>query len=364
MATPTPTPTPRPQSAPAPRTAAVPPQAAKPAPKSKLGSVKRGQLRSALRHLFYGPEGVGKTSLAADAPNPIFLDIEGGSENVVTSRYPFNPGEPDEFKPRSYEQVVDAVDDFLANPDHGFASLVIDTVDALESMIHRYLCEQNKKKGIEDFGYGKGYKAAVEELRRFLVKLDTLRGRGMQIVLIGHSFVSTFKNPEGEDYDRYSLHVHKDFGGQLKEWCDVVGFIRFEGGASKITDDASRDKRARGWTTNRRLVQLAREAAWDAKCRLSLPSEIELAAESPWRPFAEAKEVAREATAESLTAEIRGEVDRITGGNRSVEFTTAAGRKTCFAEVEGLIASADTAALARILAGLKSTASLNPSQES
>ena len=51
----------------------------------------------------------------------------------------------------------------------------------------------------------------------------------MQVVIFGHSIVKTFKNPEGEDYDRYQLRVHDKTGGLIKEWCDVVGFVRFDG---------------------------------------------------------------------------------------------------------------------------------------
>src|SRR5438128_39802 len=100
MATPTPskiapasapTPAPRPAAAAPPKTGAS----------SRLGLVKKERLRLALRYLFYGPEGVGKTSLAASADS-IFLDIEGGSGEVVAARYPFNPGQKDEFKPRDY----------------------------------------------------------------------------------------------------------------------------------------------------------------------------------------------------------------------------------------------------------------------
>ena len=355
MATPVPTSTPRsaPQSAPAPRPASASP----PKPTSRLGSVKRGQIRSSLRYLFYGVEGVGKTTLVADAPRPLLLDIEGGADNLA--RYQFRDAVGGHV-PQSYEDVVAAIDDLIATPGHGFESLGIDTVDALESLIQRYLCEQHKKSGIEDFGFGKGYKATVEELRRFLSKLDAVRAQGVQIILIGHSFVSTFKNPEGEDFDRYQLHVHKDFGGQTKEWCDVVGFIRFEGGAAKLTGDESRSKRARGWGTNRRLVQLAREAAWDAKCRLSMPAEIDLDVAHPWHPFALAAMGARNADTRTLTEAVLVELDRI-GAD---EFTTAAGTKTTRQAVLDIVAKSDASTLSRVVAGLQATPTPTASQES
>jgi hypothetical protein len=352
-------------STPTPKPVGAKPNSAPAAPKSKLGLVKRGQLRNPLRHLFYGPEGVGKSSLAADAPAPIFLDVEGGSDNIEAARYPFRPEDAATgHVPRAYEEVLAAIDDLIANPAHGYATLVIDTIDALEVLLQRYVCDQNGKADIEAFGFGKGYRAALDEWRRFLSRLDALRATGVQVVLLGHSYVKTFKNPEGEDFDRYVLRVHDLASGQIKEWSDVVGFIHFDGGAAKLKGDTAQTKRARGWTSGRRLVQLAREAAWDAKSRLSLPSELELGAENPWRPFAEAKEVAREATVEMMAARIATEVDRITEGSRDTPFLTAAGRATSWAAISDLIKSADPSVLTRVLAGLRATTAIIESKES
>jgi hypothetical protein len=140
--------------------------------------------------------------------------------------------------------------------------------------------------------------------------------------------VKTFKDPIGEDFDRYQLRIHEQASAQLREWCDVVGFVRFEGGSAKLPNDNAQTKRARGWSTGRRVVHLAHEAAWDAKCRLSLPAELALDIAHPWKPFAEAKLGARDATAESLLGEIRAELSRVTGDDTSIEFSTPSGNKT------------------------------------
>ncbi len=349
-ATPTPSKIPTAPTAPAPRPAAAAP--IRPANTSRLGLVKKERLRLALRYMFYGPEGVGKTTLAADAES-LFLDIEGGSGEVVAARYPFNPGAADEFRPRDYDQVLAAVDDLIAHPGHGFSSVAIDTTSALEALIHKHLCVQYKVNALEKVGggFGKGYRAAVEELRRFLSRLDLLRSAGVQVIMLGHSAVSPFKNPEGEDFDTYSLHAHKEFAGQLIQWSDVVGFIHFEGGSKKLEDDGSRDKRARGWTTNRRLIQLARSAAWSAKNRLSMPDEIELDAAHPWAPFTAAATGARDADTRSLIDVVRAELDRI-GAD---EFTTAAGKPTTRQAVIEMSEKSDASTLSRIVAGLQAT---------
>lgn len=323
---------------------------AAPVKTSRIGAVKRGQLRSALRYTFYGPEGVGKSTLLADVEGLILADIEGGSDNIDVPRYMFRDEEGGHV-PRSFAEVTAMVDDFNTNPGHGYRALGFDTADALEALMHRHICETHSKTSIEEFGFGKGYQVALDELRRFLSTLDQLRSKGMAILFVGHSIVKTFKNPEGEDFDRYQLRVHDKFGGLLKEWCDVVGFIRFDGGAAKLKGDASQAKRARGWASGRRLVHLAREAAWDAKSRLSLPAEIELDVAHPWAPFAAAQDGARDTTVDSLKAEVTVELDRI--GTES--FTTAAGRATTRADVLAMVAKSDASTITRVLAGLKAT---------
>lgn len=344
MATPTPRPvTPQKPSAPAPvKTKA-----------SRLQGIQRSRLKLPHRHLFYGPEKIGKSSLAADAPDPIFLDIEGGSPELAVARYPFRDGDGGHV-PHAYDDVLAAIDDLLTAP-HSYQTLVVDTIDALEALIHAHICKSNGKANIEAFGYGKGYKIALTELRSLLSRLDQVRARGMQIILLGHSLVKTFKNPEGEDFDRYQICMHDLAAAEVKGWCDVIGFMRFDGGAAKLLGDDSKSARARGWSTGKRLIHLAREAAWDAGSRLSLPAEIELGVANPWAPFAEAKDTARDSTAESLIVDILVEIDRITVSDRSVEFMTAAGNKTSFAAINTIIAKSDSSALTRVLAGLKAT---------
>lgn len=345
----TPRPAPVPQAAPS-RAPGATPALAK---SSRIASIKRGQLRSALRYTFYGPEGVGKSTLLADVKDIILIDVEGGSDNIDVPRYMFRDEEGGHV-PRSFVEITSAIEDLLANPNHGFAAIGFDTVDALEALMHRHICEVNSKSSIEEFGFGKGYTAALDEMRRFLALLDRLRAQGVEIVFVGHSIVKTFKNPEGEDYDRYQLRVHEKLGGLIKEWCDIVGFIRFDGGGAKLKGDQSQTKRARGWSSGRRIVHLARDAAWDAKSRLAIPSEIELDAAHPWAPFAAARAGARDATIETLRAAIVAELDLI-GLDDMTVILTPTGQSVTRISVIAMCEGADASTLNRILTGLRAT---------
>ncbi len=160
--------------------------------------------------------------------------------------------------------------------------MAVDTLDALEALCWAHVVAKKndpKVKDIEGLGYGKGYTAALDEWRVLLAKLERLwNQRGMTIVLIAHSWIKTFKNPEDEDFDRYQLKLHEKAGGAIKDWCDAVLFARYETFAN--TD--GKTKRTRGVSTGARVLHTQRTAAFDAKNRYDLPETIPL----DWEAFA------------------------------------------------------------------------------
>jgi hypothetical protein len=314
-------------------------------PTSRLAAAKRGRLQTPLRILTYGIEGAGKSTLFAGAPDPLWLDIEDGTARLDVTRYPFREG-PDGHVPNTYAEVVAAVDD-LTRSQHAYKTLVIDTADRLEALLWQHIVARDnathggKLTSVESYGYGKGYQVAVDEWRFLCSKLDRLRmARGMTVVLLAHSLIRNFKNPESSDYDRYQLAVNEKAGGFLKGWSDVVGFLRFEEGASK----AGERERARGWSTGKRILHLSRSAAYDAKGRGGMPDELEIPPSDPWGALAAAIEQSASTNPEQLTAAIAAEVERIGDPELKPKVDDA---------VADAIAKADTDALHRYLNDLK-----------
>ncbi len=136
-----------------------------------------GKIALPQRAVIYGPEGIGKSTLAAAFPAPVFLDTEGGTAQLDVVRFP---------RPEYWEHVADTITQ-LATCDHDRRTLVIDTVDWLERLLAEYLCRRANKDSIEDFSYGKGYTILAEEFSRFLGSLEVLRKRGMHVVMVAHS---------------------------------------------------------------------------------------------------------------------------------------------------------------------------------
>lgn len=312
---------------------------------SRLAKVQKGRMKMPWRYIFYGDNGVGKSTLASHAPSPIWFDIEDGSGRLDVARYMFRD-EAGGHVPQSYQEILSAISDLMVN-EHDYKTLVIDTLDRLEALLWQYMVRRDNEtrkptKGkllsIEDYGYAKGYTYAVDDWRALCVQLDRLRStRGMSVILLGHSQIKTFKNPEGDDYDRYQLRINAKAGDFLREWADVTGFCCFEEGGSKLEGD-----RPKGWTTGKRLVRFQRSAAYDAKTRLVLPEHVELDAEDAWGPIKKAVDDAVDLGPKELKEMINRETSRIGDAELSAKVTDAVKK-----------AGNDVEALARFLNGLK-----------
>ncbi len=251
-----------------------------------MSSLVRGRQQQPIRALIYGPEGVGKSTFGANSPKPIFLGAEDGTAALDVVRFP---------RPDSLDAVYDALA-FLRSPEgEAFESLVVDSLDWLEPLIWDFVVKRDGEKSIESYGYGKGYTAAIDEWRKLLRALESVAKR-CNVILLAHSMIRPFKNPAGEDFDRYELKLHAKAAGLVKEWVDAVLFAQYETYAKKD----EKTKRVRGVDTGARLIFTERRAAYDAKNRYSLPESLPLS----WSDFAAAVVQGQTAAPAELRAEV------------------------------------------------------------
>lgn len=265
-----------------PRSAAAPPRTSR----MTLGAVRRGRIEKPTKMLVHGGPGVGKTTLAAGAPNPIVFPAEEGTNHLDVARFP---------RPERWSDLFDAID-ALANEPHDYRTFVIDTLDALEPMVFRAVCEAVGKKSISDFPHGQGYVASIDQWRLMLARLERLiEVKNMGVILIAHSAIRTFANPEGPDYDRYQLKLNDKAAAVLVEWSDDVLFAQYETFA--VDRDGSR--KAKG-VSGARVLRTQETATYKAKNRHSLPPTLPL----NWDDLAAAIAAGRPAEPAKLRTEI------------------------------------------------------------
>ncbi|MFB0831055.1 ATP-binding protein [Brevibacillus laterosporus] len=226
-----------------------------------------GKLEKAKKVVLYGPEGIGKSSLAGQFPNPIFIDTEGSTTEMNVDRL---------GKPTSWTMLKQQVE-WVKQQAGQFKTLVIDTIDWAEMLCVESVCAQHGKNGVEDFGYGNGYVYTKEELGRFLNLLSDVIEAGIHVVLVAHAQIMKFEQPdEMGAYDRYQLKLGKKTSSQtaplVKEWADIVLFINYKI-FSVAADEKKRKHKGQGGV---RTVYATHHPAWDAKNRHGLPDEFPL----------------------------------------------------------------------------------------
>ena len=226
-------------------------------------NITSGIQARAQRVVIYGTEGIGKSTLAAQFPNPLFIDTEGSTSNMDVKRMD---------KPTSWTMLMNQIAFVKANPTV-CKTLVIDTIDWAESLAIENVCSMHGKRGIEDFGYGNGYTYVREEMGRLLDKLQELVDIGINVVLTAHSQLRKFEQPDEDGaYDRYELKLGKKTSSQtapvVKEWCDLLLFCNYK---TMVMTSETKKKKATG---GQRVMYTTHHPAWDAKNRHGLPDEL------------------------------------------------------------------------------------------
>ena len=226
-----------------------------------------GRQQRPRRVLLYGQEGVGKSTWAAGAPSPIFLDCEGGLADIACDKSP---------RLRTLEDVRGALR-WLWEQPHDYRSVVLDTVDWVERMIHADVCKADGVKSIEKAagGFGKGYLAAATEFEKLLANMEALANkRGMNLILLGHCSPTKVLDPEAETYEQWSPDLHKAASSVLREWCDEVLFASYRTFYKRLGDEKQKNTRTLAVGDDERYIRTRHSAAVQAKNRLNLPEEL------------------------------------------------------------------------------------------
>lgn len=225
-------------------------------------NISKGKKAIPYKVVIYGPEGIGKSTLASKFPAPVFIDTEGSTARMDNvERFD---------TPAGLDDVIADLDQ-LYGEEHSYKTVVIDTMDKLELMINDKVCQEQNVTGIESIGYGKGYTFAAEKLNKLLGKLDALRmAKGMNIVIVCHGQMRKFEQPdEMGAYDRWELKLSKKAAPMVKEWADMVLFANYK---TYVVKTETGSKKAQG---GKRVMYTTHNPCWDAKNRDNLPEMLD-----------------------------------------------------------------------------------------
>lgn len=201
---------------------------------------------------LFGEGGMGKTTLAAMFPKPVFIRTEDGTASIADH--------PDALLfpvARTTRDVFDAID-ALGTQDHDRKTLVIDSVTQFEKLAVREIIDDENNPKAKNMaaahgGYGKAYgmlDKRHQELREAVEWLVT--DRGMNVVFLAHATVEELDLPDVDKYSRYTIQLHKnrqfDCVHHYSNNVDVVAFIRLktnlrstENGRKRAISDGERE---------------------------------------------------------------------------------------------------------------------------
>lgn len=237
-----------------------------------LSSLKRGQDIRPPRIILYGTKGIGKTTFASLAPDPVFLFTEEGHGLLSADRLLISHwDEAFEFLRMLYTE------------DHTFKTLVIDSLDWLERLCHEKVKKVHGERIF--FDYGKGFKFAGDLFDEFVRALDKLRlHKNMMIILIAHSKIKRFEAPDVPPFERYMLDLHERAASVVEEWCDVELFATQKVFTTK-TDVGFGQNVVQGVGSGERVMYTEERPAYSAKNRYNLPHELPMPKENSYAPF-------------------------------------------------------------------------------
>lgn len=178
--------------------------------------------------IIYGPPGIGKTTLAALAPSPVFIGVDDGGRKYT------NPVSNEPLQHVAGVATFDDVRDVLRDVSlfADYKTVVIDSVTELERWALDYLFRHYKKdkgttvKQIEDYGFHTGYRRWHDIMRLILSDCAGLVRANKNVVFLAQSTIIRSVQAGSEDFliDGPELYHDKKVStmNEYVSWADHV----------------------------------------------------------------------------------------------------------------------------------------------
>lgn len=225
-----------------------------------------GRVKKPFAIIVAGLPGRGKSTFAQDAPDPIFVTTEECDE-LDAARFPIA---------KSYEEFLD---NLKSKEVKEHKTVVIDAIDGVEQLMHKYLLDNDPKKSKTAAtaygGYGNFYTEAAKLFEKDIKgTLRDLRDNyGMHVIIISHTHKKTENDPiNGISYETVRLNLHEKAQSVLVDWVSAVMFASFV----NVQDESDYRGAFAVATGDRVLYTEARPGFSTAKNRYALPFELPL----------------------------------------------------------------------------------------
>lgn len=238
---------------------------------SFLNKIKKPSVKPPIITLV-GGAGVGKTTLAATFPNPVFIQAEDAETVFQTYKEEEQPSffpliqSPNSKRFNIKEQILSNLRELITE-QHDFKTVVIDSVTALNLFFEQeILLDDNQRlaksgkqpvTNIADThgGFHKGYQVLKGFHLDLFKACQALRDmRGITVVFLAHTGTERIKHDpsESSEYHLFSLNMHKDSAKIYIDNSDAVIFMRHETLVQKSGKDKS--EKARVFNTGTRQL--------------------------------------------------------------------------------------------------------------
>lgn len=213
-----------------------------------------------------GEGGMGKTSLAAAFPSPVFLRVEDGMESLGENA-------PMAFPLATSSREIEDQLMMLGREDHPYRTAVIDSITKLNILIEQEVVAADPKKPTSinqaNGGYGAGLGAVAERHRKIKAICDQLvQYKGMNIVFIAHADSETLELPDQDAYTRYTFRMNKRSVSHYSDDVDVVAFIKLK------TFTHGEGDRKKATTTGERIITCYPTPNHISKNRYGISSDL------------------------------------------------------------------------------------------
>lgn len=220
----------------------------------------------------YGIGGIGKTTLAGEFPDPIYLHTVG-EETPVDLDVP-------SIEIENFNEMMDAFEHLLTQ-EHEFKTVIIDSLDAFEKMVWTFTCARMNWDTIDsnDKGsptaFGKGYLEADNDWLEYMDAVRAISRAGIHVVQILHSKVKAFNDPLVDSYDRYRPKLQDRATDIIMEKSDALLFMSKRTSIKQVKGFGGKEQsKPEGMSGAERVIYTDERAGFLAKNRLNMPPTI------------------------------------------------------------------------------------------